>query len=116
VEQVLRILLDNAIKYTPPGGSIAVHARHKGGDVVIEVRDTGIGIPEREQSLVFERFYRADPARQRSGGFGLGLPIARELTRSMGGTIRLDSAPGAGTAILLTFPASRAPEPPASAV
>lgn len=82
VLQVASILLDNAVRYTPEGGSVAVKVRDEGGTAALEVSDTGVGIPEDRLPLVFERFYRADPARA-DGGAGLGLPIApdRRLPR-----------------------------------
>jgi two-component system OmpR family sensor kinase len=106
VLQATAILLDNAVKYTPEGGSVAVRLREEDGRVALEVSDTGIGIPEDELPLVFERFYRTDPSRA-DGGAGLGLSIARQIAESHGGEIRAKSAPGEGSTFTLLLPRSR---------
>jgi two-component system phosphate regulon sensor histidine kinase PhoR len=96
--QVLINLLDNAVKFTPAEGRIDIGAALEGKRIVITVRDTGVGIPPGEQERIFERFYRVDRSRdRREGGTGLGLAIAKHLTQAMGGTIEVESAPGAGT-------------------
>lgn len=106
IEQVVRIILDNALKHTPPGGRVTVGVGCDGREVVIAVRDTGVGIAPREVSRVFDRFYRVDTARTRAaGGTGLGLSIARSLVEAHGGRIALTSAPGAGTTVTVTLPA-----------
>ena len=92
VLQAASILLDNAVKYTPEGGSVAVRLREEDGRVALEVSDTGVGIPEDQLPLVFERFHRTDPSRA-DGGAGLGLSIARQIAESHGGEIRAKSAP-----------------------
>lgn len=100
-------LLDNAIKFTPPGGVVGVdiEANWSGGDALLSVRDTGIGIAPEHIPHVFERFYRVDPARgQESPGTGLGLAISRSIAAAHGGAIRLESAKGEGTRISLTLP------------
>ena len=98
LQQVLLILLDNALQHTPSGGRVSVEVRSKGADTLIEVADTGEGIPPEHLPRVFDRFYRADPARARAhGGTGLGLAIARTLVEAHGGELTLTSAPGAGT-------------------
>ena len=80
------ILVDNALRYTPSGGSVAVIVGKSSNDAALEVRDTGIGIPREAQDHVFERFYRADEARNRdSGGAGLGLAIAKQLVEDHDG-------------------------------
>jgi len=110
--QVLANLLDNAIKYTPDGGEIRVSAFQDGEHVCIRVSDTGVGIPEADQARLFERFYRVDKARSRAqGGTGLGLAIAREAVEAHGGTITVESAPGMGSAFLVTLPATLSDEP-----
>ncbi|NLG24269.1 MAG: HAMP domain-containing protein [Clostridiales bacterium] len=102
VEQILVILLDNAIKYTPPGGAIELGARWDGDRVTMSVRDTGPGIAPADQPHVFERFYKVD--KSHSGlGSGLGLSIARELLRLMGEEIGLVSEPGAGSEFYFTL-------------
>ncbi len=86
------ILVDNALRYTPEGGSVAVIVGKAGSEAVLEVRDTGIGIPRDAQEHVFERFYRADEARNRdSGGAGLGLAIAKQLVEDHEGKITVES-------------------------
>lgn len=107
LRQLLFILLDNAIKYTPAGGSVAVALGAVGGEVRLSVRDTGMGIAPEALPHVFERFYRADPARGRSGGAGLGLAIARGIARSHGGAIGIQSVPGQGTEVWVRLPLGR---------
>lgn len=105
VQQVLRILLDNAIMYTPAGGSVAVTVIRRGGRGGVSVRDTGIGISPEEQTRVFDRFYRSDRARSRStGGTGLGLAIASTIIEAHRGEIGLESQPGKGTTVWFTLP------------
>jgi signal transduction histidine kinase len=109
IRQVLRILLDNAIAYTPSGGSIDVKIEHHGGKALVRVIDTGVGIAAEDQARVFDRFHRADHARtRRTGGAGLGLAIARALVEAHGGHIGLESTPGRGTTVWFTLPASPA--------
>jgi signal transduction histidine kinase len=105
LRQVLVILLDNAVRYTPAGGRIHVQAREDGKEAVLTVHDTGIGIPEEALPQVFERFYRADDARNRqSGGVGLGLAIARELVTRHSGRISVTSTEGAGSTFTVRLP------------
>ena len=103
VLQVAGILLDNAVKYTPEGGSVAVRAWDKDGRAALEVSDTGIGIPEDQLPLVFERFHRVDPSRTEEGA-GLGLSIARQIAESHGGEIEARSVPGQGSTFILLIP------------
>jgi signal transduction histidine kinase len=104
LRQVLMILIDNALKFTPTGGTISVAARKEGDQVVFIVEDTGVGISSRHLPHVFERFYRVD---ERDGkmesGSGLGLSIAKALVQALEGTIRLDSQPGHGTRVSVSF-------------
>lgn len=103
--QLILILLDNALKYTPADGTVSIELRASKGSAEIRIRDTGLGIPAEALPHVFERFYRADLARSRDpGGTGLGLPIARWITEQHGGAIRLESAPGEGTTAIVTLP------------
>jgi signal transduction histidine kinase len=103
---LLLILLDNALKYTPAGGRVTLGLRRCGTAVEILVQDTGVGIGAEDLPHVFERFYRADPARSRdAGGSGLGLPIAHSIAEQHGGTINLISQAGQGTTALVRLPA-----------
>jgi len=120
LRQVLLNLLDNALKHTPATGTITIAARREGDTCVsLAVKDTGRGIPAEALPHVFDRFYRADPARARSGertgGAGLGLSIARGLVEAQGGRIAIESASGRGTTVILRFPVAAAanPEQPA---
>ncbi len=98
LRQLLLILLDNALKYTPSDGSVTLGLRRDAAQAEITVQDTGVGISAADLVHVFERFYRADPARGRDpGGTGLGLSIARWIVEQHGGTLTLTSEPGAGT-------------------
>ena len=103
VLQIASILLDNAVKYTPQGGSVAVRLMEGDGRVGLEVSDTGVGIAEDELPLIFERFHRVAPSRT-DGGAGLGLPIARQIAESHGGEIRVRSTPGEGSTFTLLLP------------
>ena len=95
IEQILVILLDNAIRYTPEGGTITI-VGEDGPRVVISVRDTGVGIPEKDIPHVFDRFYKVDKSRK-EGGTGLGLSIARNIIQKLGETISVESKLGFGT-------------------
>lgn len=95
LEQVLVNLLDNAVKYTPEGGTVGVAAAVESDRVVVSVSDTGPGIAPHHLPRLFERFYRVDPGRSReSGGTGLGLAIAKHLVQAQGGEIGVESGPG----------------------
>jgi two-component system, OmpR family, sensor kinase len=108
VHQIASILLDNAVRYTPEGGSVTVGVRDEDGRVALEVSDTGVGIPEDQLPLVFERFYRSDLSRA-DGGAGLGLSIARQIAESHGGEIRVWSKPGEGSTFTLLLPKRQRP-------
>jgi signal transduction histidine kinase len=104
VQQTIGILISNALRYTPPQGSITVAARSDRASVTIEVADTGSGIALDDLPYVFERFYRADKSRSReSGGSGLGLAIARSIVEAHGGSIAARSETGQGTTISVTL-------------
>jgi signal transduction histidine kinase len=96
-------LLDNAIKYTPVGGSVSLSLRERAGNAVIEVKDTGIGIPEDEVEHIFKRFYRGSKA-TKSLGSGLGLAITQGIITAHRGNIQVKSKVGKGTTMLVTFP------------
>jgi two-component system phosphate regulon sensor histidine kinase PhoR len=107
LQEVLQNLLDNAVQYTPPGGSILVSAAPKDAEVTVTVTDTGIGIPQAEQVRIFERFYRVDAARSReAGGTGLGLSIARHIVDAHGGRLWLESTVGEGSRFHFSVPAA----------
>ncbi len=103
--RLLNILLDNAVKYTPPGGTIELALSPIPGQAVLAVKDSGIGISDNDLPRIFERFYRADKARSReSGGVGLGLAIAQWIVEQHKGSIRVTSIPGEGSQFLVFFP------------
>ncbi len=121
LKQLLRNLVDNGVKYTPPGGQVTLALRqgpavsppladrsptpHEGAWAEIIVRDTGIGIPPEALPRIFDRFYRVDPARSREiGGAGLGLCIAQTIAEAHGGRIDVESTPGAGSTFTIVLP------------
>jgi signal transduction histidine kinase len=105
LEQAVLVLLDNAIKYNQPGGSIGVYTVVKDERALLEVRDSGIGITAEHLPYLGERFYRADKARSRAaGGTGLGLSIARSIASTHGGQLTLTSQPDQGTIATLSLP------------
>ncbi len=109
VREILDNLVDNALKYTPDGGTIRLRWWAEADTCCLEVRDTGIGIPENELPRVFERFYRVDKARSRElGGTGLGLSIVKHLAQAMQGSVRAASDVGKGTTFTVTLPRSGA--------
>ena len=109
LERALRNLVDNALRYTPPGGAVTVSAEPIGkGWVEMSVSDTGAGIAGGDLNRVFERFYRSDRSRDRGGGnSGLGLAIVREIVEGHGGHVRVESEEGKGTTFRFTVPQSR---------
>jgi heavy metal sensor kinase len=105
LHRLFLILLDNAVKFTPPGGSVSVGLRQSNGSAIAEFRDTGIGISAADLPNVFDRFYRADKARSREfGGVGLGLSIARWVAEAHKGSIKVESTPGTGSLFLVRLP------------
>ena len=105
VQQILLNLLSNAMKFTPPGGSIAVACRRAGGMAAISVTDSGVGIPAEKLDRIFEPFVQLDTRLTRTQeGVGLGLSISRDLARGMGGDLTVTSAVGEGTCFTLTLP------------
>lgn len=105
VKQMLRIFTDNALKYTDPGNTVTLSCRVVKSTVSFSVRDTGIGIPEKDIPHVFDRFYRVDTSRTKdTGGSGLGLSIARYIARNNNAALKLDSKLGEGTVVTAIFP------------
>jgi signal transduction histidine kinase len=105
LRQLIVILVDNALRYTPQGGSVGVDVGRSANQATVTVTDSGIGIEQAALRRVFDRFYRADDARNRdSGGAGLGLSIARQLVEEHGGRITAESSPGRGSTFTVTLP------------
>ncbi len=105
VARVLQNIVANALRHTPPGGTVRITAERDGTLAVVSVCDTGEGIASDDLPHVFDQFYRGDPARRRStGGAGLGLAIARAIVEAHGGTITIESTPGEGTCVTFTLP------------
>jgi signal transduction histidine kinase len=103
MHQVVTNLLGNALKFTPGGGTVTIRTGQQGGDAVLEVADSGVGIPADELPRVFDRFWRGQAAAQTSGS-GIGLAIAAELAQAHGGSLTAVSQPGTGTRLTLTLP------------
>lgn len=102
--QIFDNLIDNAIKYTEPGGSVDIHVLREGKRVRIDVIDTGVGIPAEDLPRIFERFYRVDKARSRElGGTGLGLSIVKHLVQALQGEVQVESTVNAGSAFRVRF-------------
>jgi two-component system phosphate regulon sensor histidine kinase PhoR len=105
VRTILNNLVDNALKFTPAGGSVLIRCRADAATATVEVQDTGIGIPVDEQGRVFERFHRVDKARSRElGGTGLGLSIVKHLAQAFGGSVSLESKVGSGSLFRVELP------------
>jgi signal transduction histidine kinase len=113
VHQVLYNLLDNAVRFTPPAGTVRVTAAVAGDRCEVTVADTGPGIPPEHLPFVFERFYRADAARARgsggSGGTGIGLAIVRSVVEAHGGSVRAESEAGRGSSFTFDLPLAGVP-------
>lgn len=106
LRQLLLILLDNALKYTDPGGRVSVSLDRVDGHARLQIADTGVGIPAKDLPHIFDRFYRADQAREHeSGGTGLGLAIAQWIVQAHHGSIKVDSEVGRGTRFQVDLPA-----------
>ena len=110
VRQVLINLIDNAIKYSPDGGTVTVRVRKRRRVVELRVSDEGIGISERDQRNLFQKFFRVDAAMSRGiRGIGLGLYLVRGFVTAMGGRIWVESEHGKGSTFVVELPASEAP-------
>lgn len=108
LNEIIYNLCDNAVKYNKEGGTVTVSTSAEKNQAIIEVSDTGIGIPEEHQSRIFERFYKVDMSRSReSGGTGLGMSIVKHAVQYLGGNIRLKSTAGEGTIITVKIPLSK---------
>lgn len=111
IAQVLRKLLDNALKFTPAGGRVVVQGRWRDGVLLTEVSDTGLGVDGEGRERIFAPFWQGDMSSTRSaGGLGLGLAISRGIVEAHGGSIGVDSRPGAGSTFWFAFPAYSQPE------
>ncbi len=105
LRELLLNLIGNAIRYTPPGGTVGFSLEQKGGEAVITFTDTGIGIPAKDIPHIFDRFYRVDKARSRAeGASGLGLAICRHIAEAHGGSIEVQSEPGKGSTFTVQLP------------
>lgn len=105
LDLALTNLVENALQHTPPAGVITLRSRRSSHDVVIEIEDTGVGIPQAEQDAIFERFYRIDKARATdTGGMGLGLPIVQKVAELHQGRVELESTQGVGSLFRLILP------------
>ena len=107
IRQLLMNLLTNAIKFNQPGGSVTVETDVEEGNLIINVRDTGVGMSGAELAHVYERFWRADPARSRTGqrsGTGLGMAISKWIAEAHGGSIEAKSKRGKGTTMTVKLP------------
>jgi two-component system, OmpR family, sensor histidine kinase SenX3 len=98
-------LVDNAVQYTPPGGRVEVVGGSDGAEIIINISDTGIGIPQDKMPRIFERFYRVDKARSKAtGGTGLGLSIVRHVAQNHGGRVTVKSTPNKGSTFTVYLP------------
>lgn len=110
LKQVLLNLLSNAIKYSPPGGQISITAEGRGDDIIIRVRDTGMGISEEDLPRIFDKFYRVTGADVEAEGAGLGLTICKKIVESHNGTLQATSQAGVGSTFSITLPALELPQ------
>src|SRR5690606_22906665 len=114
IREMLLNLVTNAVKYTPAGGTVSIELGRNASAAVIRVQDSGIGVAPGDLPHIFERFWRADPARSRTGdrpGVGLGLAITKWIAEAHGGSITVQSRPGRGTTFTVLLPMQPAGEP-----
>jgi len=112
LEQIVRNLLANAVRHTPPGGLVLLGAERDGDAIVVQVSDTGEGIAPEDLPRIWERFYRGAGARDDArGGSGLGLALVKELTEAMGGSVAVESTPGQGSRFTVRLPLAHTPAP-----
>ena len=104
LRRLFLILIDNAVKYTPTGGSVVISLNTNGNAAVAKVQDTGIGMSQEDLPVIFERFYRADKARSRESGAGLGLSIARWIAKAHRAEILVESVVGQGSTFEVRIP------------
>ena len=105
ITQVLTNILDNATRHTPEGGTITLSAKQAGNNVALAIKDSGPGLAKEDVERIFERFYRADPSRQREdGGSGLGLAIAKSIVQAHNGQLSAESEPGKGLKVIISLP------------
>jgi heavy metal sensor kinase len=116
LRQLVTNLLDNAVQYTPPGGSVTVSVSSDAGSAAITVSDTGPGIPPADRARVFERFVRLDPARSATSGAGLGLPIARWIAERHEGTLTVEQSTAGGCLFVVRLPAKQHQSPGARTI
>jgi signal transduction histidine kinase len=105
LRQVFSILIDNALRYSDTGGNVVVGLEKKGQDIVVTVRDSGIGLTKEEAKLAFKRFFRGGQAQSHARGTGLGLPVAKAIVEAHKGSIKLEGKPGKGTLATVLLPA-----------
>lgn len=106
LSRLIQNLVENGFKYGRPDGCVWISVRQDSGEILLEVRDNGMGIPSEQQDKIWQRFYRADPARSGEGGTGLGLAIVRQIAQLHGGYVTLESVPRVGSAFTLHLPAA----------
>jgi signal transduction histidine kinase len=112
VEQIVLNLLSNAVKFTPAGGTVSITVSADEDEICFSVHDTGVGIPADKLEAVFEAFYQVEGSQNRTyGGTGLGLAISRQLARSMGGDLKVESVPGKGSTFTLGLPRTQMDRP-----
>ncbi len=109
IQRMLSNLLDNAIKYTPPGGMVDIAVSESQAQAVVSVKDSGVGISPQDLPRIFERFYRCDQSRSQAG-IGLGLSLAKAIARAHGGDITVVSTINEGSTFTVTLPKSVSPQ------